>query len=73
LIHQPALVLADEPTGNLDAKTGALVLDLLFELSRAQQQSLLVVTHSQVVAERADRVLLLHEGYLQPVAQTLAW
>ena len=73
LIHQPALVLADEPTGNLDAKTGALVLDLLFELSRAQQQSLLVVTHSQVVAERADRVLLLQDGCLQPVTQSLAW
>ena len=73
LIHQPALVLTDEPTGNLDAKTGALVLDLLFELSRAQQQSLLVVTHSQVVAERADRVLLLQNGCLQPVTQSLAW
>ena len=73
LIHQPALVLADEPTGNLDAKTGALVLDLLFELSRAQQQSLLVVTHSQVVAERADRVLLLQNGCLQSVTQSLAW
>lgn len=73
LIHQPALVLADEPTGNLDAKTGALVLDLLFELSRAQQQSLLVVTHSQVVAECADRVLLLQNGCLQPVTQSLAW
>ena len=73
LIHQPALVLADEPTGNLDAKTGALVLDLLFELSRAQQQSLVVVTHSQVVAERADRVLLLQDGCLQPVTQSLAW
>ena len=73
LIHQPALVLADEPTGNLDAKTGALVLDLLFELSRAQQQSLLVVTHSQVVAERADRVLLLQDGCLQLVTQSLAW
>lgn len=73
LIHLPALVLADEPTGNLDAKTGALVLDLLFELSRAQQQSLLVVTHSQVVAECADRVLLLQDGCLQPVTQSLAW
>ena len=73
LIHQPALVLADEPTGNLDAKTGALVLDLLFELSRAQQQSLLVVTHSQVVAECADRVLLLQDGCLQPVTQSLVW
>ena len=73
LIHQPALVLADEPTGNLDAKTGALVLDLLFELSRAQQQSLLVVTHSQVVAERADQVLLLQDGCLQSVTQSLVW
>lgn len=65
LIHQPALVLADEPTGNLDAKTGQLILDLLFKLAEQAQQTLLVVTHSQAVAERAQRVLILQEGVLQ--------
>lgn len=62
LIHQPALVLADEPTGNLDAKTGALVLDLLFSLADAAQQTLLVVTHSRTVAERAGRILVMVDG-----------
>lgn len=73
LIHQPALVLADEPTGNLDANTGALVLDLLFELTRETEQTLLVVTHSRAVAERADRVLLLRGGVLVETGSELVW
>lgn len=72
LIHQPALVLADEPTGNLDAKTGQLILDLLFKLAEQAQQTLLVVTHSQAVAERAQRVLILQEGVLQAHQSGLA-
>lgn len=73
LIHRPALVLADEPTGNLDAQTGALVLDLLFELAEQSGQTLLVVTHSRAVAERAGRVILLHNGSLQAGNEALAW
>lgn len=73
LIHHPALVLADEPTGNLDAKTGALVLDLLFTLAEQAQQTLLVVTHSKAVAERAGRILLLRDGQLHTGEQALAW
>lgn len=73
LIHRPALVLADEPTGNLDAKIGAVVLDLLFSLAAEFQQTLVVVTHSKVVAERTQRVLLLREGQLQPADATVAW
>ena len=73
LIHRPALVLADEPTGNLDAKIGAVVLDLLFSLAAESQQTLVVVTHSKVVAERTQRVLLLREGQLQPADATVAW
>lgn len=73
LIHQPALVLADEPTGNLDANTGAVVLNLLFELTQQTEQTLLIVTHSQVVAERADRVLVLRDGALQPEGVAVAW
>ncbi len=65
LIHQPALVLADEPTGNLDATSGARVLELLFELTRETLQTLLVVTHSAVVAAKADRVLVLRAGQLE--------
>ncbi|MBU0657097.1 MAG: ABC transporter ATP-binding protein [Gammaproteobacteria bacterium] len=73
LIHRPALVLADEPTGNLDAQTGTLVLDLLFTLAEREQQTLLVVTHSKAVAERAGRILLLRDGQLHTDGQTVTW
>lgn len=73
LIHHPALVLADEPTGNLDAKTGQLILDLLFNLAEQAQQTLLVVTHSKVVAERAERIMVMQDGLLQTHATALAW
>lgn len=62
LIHRPALILADEPTGNLDAVSGRLVLDLLNELVEAHKAALLLVTHSGEVAAVADRVLLLNQG-----------
>ncbi len=62
LVHRPALVLADEPTGNLDSATGARILDLLDELLRASGTTLLAVTHAREVAARMDRVLTLHEG-----------
>jgi len=62
LAHQPALLLADEPTGNLDEDTGALVVDLLTGLARQQGTTLLLVTHSTPVARAADRVLRLSHG-----------
>lgn len=65
LIHQPALVLADEPTGNLDAATGVRVLELLDRLVRAQGHTLILVTHSGEVARRADRVIQLVDGVLE--------
>ena len=64
LAASPALVLADEPTGNLDAETGAVVLALLDRLVRRAGQSLVLVTHSDEVAARADRVLHLDDGRL---------
>jgi putative ABC transport system ATP-binding protein len=64
LIHQPPLVLADEPTGNLDAGTGEQVLDLLDRLVRAKGHTLILVTHSAEVARRADRVVRLVGGKL---------
>jgi len=66
LIHQPRLVLADEPTGNLDASTGEQVLDLLDRLVRAKGHTLVLVTHSMEVARRADRVVRLLDGRLSP-------
>jgi putative ABC transport system ATP-binding protein len=59
LVHRPALLLADEPTGNLDPTTAAKVMDALLAQTRAQGASLVLVTHSQAAATRADRVLQL--------------
>ena len=64
LIHEPRLVLADEPTGNLDSATGEQVLDLLDRLVRARGRTLILVTHSAEVARRADRVVRLVDGRL---------
>jgi putative ABC transport system ATP-binding protein len=64
LIHEPTLVLADEPTGSLDERTGEQVLELLLANSGRGAQTLLLVTHSEAVAARADRVLVLSEGRL---------
>jgi putative ABC transport system ATP-binding protein len=59
LVHQPRLILADEPTGNLDPSTAERVMDLLQEQVRASGAACLLVTHSQAAAARADRVLTL--------------
>jgi putative ABC transport system ATP-binding protein len=62
LVHRPALLLADEPTGNLDPGTAARVLELLVAQTRAHGASLVLATHSQAAAARADRVLHLTAG-----------
>ena len=62
LINQPALLLADEPTGNLDAKTGRTILDVLLDLHRKRGQTMLLVTHDPNVAKLADRTVHLAEG-----------
>jgi lipoprotein-releasing system ATP-binding protein len=72
LVHEPALVLADEPTGNLDHANGDMVADVLFRLARERQASVVLVTHNRQLARRADRVLLLQDGQLAPVAQVEA-
>jgi putative ABC transport system ATP-binding protein len=64
LSHQPTLLLADEPTGNLDEETGRQVIDLLTELARDQHTTMLIVTHSHSVAQSADRILQLKQGIL---------
>ncbi len=66
LVHRPALLLADEPTGNLDPRTAALVMDALIEQTRSQGSALVLVTHSEQAAARADRVLRLTAQGLEP-------
>lgn len=64
LIHNPQLVLADEPTGSLDSQTGLNVLNTLFDLLKGRQQTAMIVTHSNEVAKLCDRTLTLREGRL---------
>jgi putative ABC transport system ATP-binding protein len=64
LVHDPFLLLADEPTGSLDAETGLQVLELLLGLARNDGRTMVVVTHSDVVARAADRVLAIRDGRL---------
>jgi putative ABC transport system ATP-binding protein len=64
LVHKPKLVLADEPTGNLDTATGATIIDLLFELNADVGSTLVLVTHDDQVARRCQRVVHLYQGRL---------
>ncbi|GJM26677.1 MAG: lipoprotein-releasing system ATP-binding protein LolD 1 [Phycisphaerae bacterium] len=72
LIHRPKLLLADEPTGNLDRKSADAVADLLFELQRADSCTLLMVTHSPTLAQRCERCFELTDGKLMHFAETTA-
>lgn len=67
LIHRPALIVADEPTGNLDNQTGEAVADLLFDLNQENDATLVLVTHDETLAARCQRQVRLHEGLLKPV------
>jgi len=66
LVHRPALLLADEPTGNLDPTTAMKVMDVLLSQTREHGASLVLVTHSEAAAARADRVLLLTSEGVTP-------
>lgn len=66
LVHDPLIVLADEPTGNIDQETGNQVIEMLEKLVRKRNKTMIIVTHSQEIASFADRHLLLENGVLKP-------
>jgi putative ABC transport system ATP-binding protein len=72
LVNGPELIVADEPTGNLDENTGNQIMQLLFDLNRDSGTTLLLVTHDQKLAARCDRTLQLQNGALHTVSVTSA-
>ena len=66
LANEPPLLLADEPTGSLDSEAGGIVLDLLERLRRERNLTIVLVTHDQGVAARADRIVRMLDGRLAP-------
>ena len=69
IVSEPSFILADEPSGNLDRKTGGEIMDLLFRLCREKEQSLILVTHNQELAQSCDRTLVLSDGRLNIYAE----
>lgn len=62
LVNDPAIILADEPTGNLDTKTGQIVLDTFENLNRKQGHTIILITHEMDVAKNADRIIIIRDG-----------
>jgi lipoprotein-releasing system ATP-binding protein len=69
LVNEPLVLLADEPSGNLDSETSGRLHDLLFDLKEKRGLSMVIVTHNQDLAARADRELVLESGGLQPATR----
>ena len=70
IIHQPSLILADEPTGNLDAQTSTVVLELLNKLVREAGHTMIVATHNEKVAALADRVVVIQDGQIKEISKS---
>ncbi len=72
LINEPPILLADEPTGSLDSKNAAQVLDLLGQFRRQHALTLIIVTHDAAVSARADRIIRMQDGKILPASETLS-
>lgn len=68
LVNNPAILMADEPTGNLDSKSGKEIMELLLNLNKTRGTTLIIVTHDPTVAEQAHRIIRLRDGKLEEVA-----
>jgi len=64
LVNSPEIIFADEPTGNLDSRNGAQVMDILLELTTEEKTTLVVVTHDETLAQDSDRTLIVKDGYV---------
>ena len=64
LVNNPSIILADEPTGNLDTKTGEIVLATFQSLNREQHHTIILITHERDVAEHADRIIHIRDGHI---------
>jgi len=62
LVMEPSLILADEPTGNLDQKVGTEIMSLLFELNREQGATIVLITHDMAIAQKCPRVVSIRDG-----------
>jgi putative ABC transport system ATP-binding protein len=71
MVTNPKLLLADEPTGNLDQDTGARVIDMMFRLARDKHTAILLITHDRSLARQADRRLMMEHGRLTPEAEVV--
>ena len=71
LINRPQVLFADEPTGNLDRASADEVLDLLLKLKESEKQTIVMVTHDPKIAKRADRVLIMENGFMMPLRTPL--
>lgn len=69
MISDPPILLADEPTGNLDETNSAQIIDLLFDLQKSRGATLILVTHNAVLANRCDQIIQLHDGQLMQAGQ----
>ena len=67
IVNNPAIIMADEPTGNLDSKVGQEIMSLLLTLNRERGTTLIIVTHDPVIAENTQRAIRLHDGLLESV------